>query len=178
MKSAIIAAIIFALVIIGGFAAWREWGRPTTPSAQPVPVTTTPGVEVQYLNSGLKFSFGMPDGILAQEGGDNGATIVKLHDASGTPFLEVVATPAKSDPSTFDAAAVAKIASSTKVSNATAVTVAPGVTGIAFDSTDPLWGGPSKEIWFAYKGYRYQISAAKANAELLDFVWKSWQWRK
>ena len=74
--------------------------------------------------------------------------------------------------------AVAKDAPGMQVSGASSVQMPGGITALEFTSTSAAWGGPSRELWFAHDGKRYQVSTPLADAKLLDFVRDSWQWRK
>jgi hypothetical protein len=184
MKSPIIAAIIFALIFgtVWFSMAHHRSGEGNTGAApaapKPVPIVQTPGVEVQYVNTSLKFSFTVPDGVLAQEFPGTSGIVVRLHDADGANHLAVFAAAGKSDPAVFTAEQVAKDAPGMSVTDAETHEMPGGVTALEFTSDSKTWGGPSRELWFAYNGTRYQASVPLADAKLLDFVRDHWQWRK
>lgn len=182
MKRPIIAAIIFA-IIFG--AVWfsvlhhRNGENSAAPAApKPVAIVQTPGVEIQYVNTALKFSFTVPDDVLAQEFPGTSGIVVRLHDPAGANHLAVFAAAGKSDSSAFTADQVTKDAPGMSVTDASAQTMPGGVTALEFTSDSKTWGGPSRELWFAYNGTRYQISVPLDDAKLLDFVRDHWQWRK
>jgi hypothetical protein len=186
MLRAFLAALVAVIVLLVGAGTWTLFHTASPASqapatavpAAPYMVRETRGVEARYVNTKRGFSLGMPEGLLAQEGTDtNGATDVRLHDAAGTPYLQVLIVPSDGDPAAMTLDAIEKDAPGTKAGNAIGVDVLPGVTGIAFEGENPLWGGASSELWFAYRGYRYQLSASLANAQLLAYIWNSWQWR-
>jgi hypothetical protein len=182
VKSAVIAALAFALVLGAGWYLFTHHeGKEgsTAPAApKPVPIVQTPGVEIQYVNTALKFSFTVPDGVLAQEFPGASGIVVRLHDAGGANHLAVFAAAGKGDPSAFTAAQVAQDAPGTSVADATSTPMTGGVTALEFTSTSTAWGGPSRELWFAHDGTRYQVSVPIADAKLLDFVRDHWQWRR
>lgn len=183
-------AIVAAVLIILGLGAWLLWpsagpastaGGPTVSATRPVPIKQIPGVEVNYINTDLKFSFGLPSGLMVQEEGNGTSTAgmtMKVHGNDGLPVLEVVTIPSKTAPAALTEEAIQKVVPGKEILSPTAVDVVAGVTGVAFESTSTLWRGASSELWFAYKGHLYQISAALENAPLLAFIWNSWQWRK
>lgn len=171
-------AIIGALIVVAG--AWALWpsGKPAAPVFVPIVIKTTPGVEVQYLNTDLNFSFQMPDGVYAQEfDGAKKGEVVRLHEADSTTHLAVFVAPSKTDPAAFTPDTVLKDAPGTLVASTSAVTLPGGITGLEFDSTSTAWGGPTRELWFAYKGNRYMVSVPRPDYALLDFTANSWQWR-
>lgn len=182
MRNAVVAAVLFALVLAGGWYLLRPHGEgnagapPAAP--KPVPIVQTPGVEVQYVNTALKFSFTVPDGVLAQEFPGTTGIVVRLHDAGGANHLAVFVAAGKSDAAAFTADQVAKDAPGTSIADATSTPMAGGVTALEFTSDSATWGGPSRELWFAYNGTRYVVSVPLTDAKLLDFVRDHWQWRK
>jgi hypothetical protein len=184
MNRTILIAVAVVIVALGGWLLWRghEGGggnaASTTPAVTPVVITETPGVEVQYLNTALKFSFGMPDGVYAQEFPGTSGIVVRLHQADSSTHLAVFVTPSKTDPAVFTADTVTADAPGTSVTDAAAASMPGGVTALEFTSSSTAWGGPSRELWFAYNGNRYQVSVPLVDAKLLDFVRDSWQWRK
>lgn len=184
MNRTILIAAAAVIVALGGWLLWRGHGgsggsnASTTPAVIPVAITQTPGVEVQYFNTALKFSFMMPDGVLAQEFPGTSGTVVRLHRPDTSTHLVVSVASSKTDPDAFTADTVAKDAPGMQVSGASSVQMPGGITALEFTSTSAAWGGPSRELWFAHDGKRYQVSTPLADAKLLDFVRDSWQWRK
>lgn len=177
---AIIAAVAAAL---GVWALVRHYPMPPAPTQVPqqvmaVPIVQTPGVEIQYVNTSLKFSFTVPDGVLAQEFPGTSGIVVRLHDAGGANHLALFVAAGKSDPAAFTVDQVAKDAPGTSVTDAENHEMPGGATALEFTSDSKTWGGPSRELWFAYNGTRYQISVPLADAKLLDFVRDHWQWRR
>lgn len=182
MKRPIIAAIIFA-IIFG--AVWfsmlhhrggEESAAPAAP--KPVAIVQTPGVEIQYVNTTLKFSFTVPDGVLAQEFPGTSGIVVRLHDPAGANHLAVFAAAGKNDPTAFTAEQVAKDAPGTSVTDAETHEMPGGARALEFTSESKTWGGPSRELWFAHNGTRYEVSVPLTDAKLLDFVRDHWQWRR
>jgi hypothetical protein len=183
MKRGAFAAIVLVLIVIAGWLLLRNHegaGNTNVTSAPPKPVAIvqTPGVEIQYLNTALKFSFVVPDGVLAQEFPGTSGIVVRLHDAGGANHLAVFAAAGKSDPPAFTAEQVQKDAPGTSVTDVEAHEMPGGITALEFTSESKAWDGSSRELWFAYNGTRYEVSVPIADAQLLDFVRDHWQWRK
>jgi len=181
----IVGIIVVVLLAGGGWLLWRgNAGREapgtasSTPAVVPVVVKETPGVEVQYLNTALKFSFKMPEGVYAQEFPGTSGIVVRLHEADNSNHLAVFVTPSKTDPDAFTADTVAADAPGTSIADASAVQMPGSVTAIEFTSNSTTWDGPSRELWFAYKGNRYEVSVPLVDTKLLDFARDSWQWRQ
>jgi hypothetical protein len=51
-----------------------------------------------------------------------------------------------------------------------------GGKGLAFRSNNPLFGS-SREVWFVYKGYLYQITTYTSQDELLQAIMNTWSLR-
>jgi hypothetical protein len=48
------------------------------------------------------------------------------------------------------------------------------VHGVRFRNNAEEWGGDGVSVWAAYNGYVYQISAARKDEDLLNFVITHW----
>ncbi len=135
-----------------------------------------PGIEVQYLNTTFNFFFDMPDGFLSQEYQTDvpGAQAVLIYNQSGDG-LEVLIIPSR-ESGTLTLAEIASDDPTVKPSHVEAAILSSGVHGLVFDSATSVWDGPARELWFLYKGNRYELAAPATDAALIDFVQKSWKW--
>jgi hypothetical protein len=51
-------------------------------------------------------------------------------------------------------------------------------SGLAFVSDNEAFGGRSREVWFVYDGYLYQISTYLGMDQLVQNVLASWTFRR
>ena len=62
-----------------------------------------------------------------------------------------------------------------KIEGAQPVLLGEQGKGLAFKSDNAAWGGASREVWFAFGGYLYQISTYERLDGLLRAVLATWQ---
>lgn len=164
----------------------------SSPAAEPSPSGTPqsgtslkkfaakPGVETRYIDDGLGFSFNVPDGFTVGAAKTNvpGAEAVTAENNAGDKLLIIVRPISGSLPS-LRVPDVQAISPGIAVEDSAPISVGKGIEGLAFDAADPQWNGADcAELWFSLGGYLFQVSAPRADANLLLFVWQSWKFPK
>ena len=91
--------------------------------------------------------------------------------------MGIIILPVTSSVSSITTDDIASISPNLQITNVQKVSVLPGVSGLAFESNNPAWKGSAVEFWFVYKGFLYEISAPSADADLVNFIWGSWEWQ-
>ncbi len=65
-----------------------------------------------------------------------------------------------------------------KMDNIQTVDIGVEHKGVAFISDNPDFGGASRDVWFVYKGFLYQISTYARLDSLLQSIFSTWQFGK
>jgi Concanavalin A-like lectin/glucanases superfamily len=87
--------------------------------------------------------------------------------ASPTLFLPIEVTPDTREESNsiLTADDIEQIASYYELSNAEPIEIAPGVVGMTFtDSKHPSFGTATENVWFAYRGSLYEVTASNGSS--------------
>lgn len=138
------------------------------------------GIETWYRDDRRPFLFRLPQGFSAKSYpiAPAGAEAVLVADDEGDGLV-ILITPAPGAGPDLTVQDVASLDPHFVQNGAVAVEIAPGAAGVAFTAEeDPLWQQPAAELWFYYRGDRYQISAPAADAGLIDFIWNAWIWQE
>ena len=156
--------------------------QPTTPDVSSKQQTTTfgrsivatSGVERWYSHTALAFSFQLPDGFNAPEidTGVKGTYGVWVHNDSGAQLVVFINPIAEG--SSISAAGIRDNLPGVTVYDVKDTYIGTVVHAVRFRNNSDEWGGDGVSVWAAYNGYVYQISAARKDEALLDFVTTHW----
>lgn len=137
-------------------------------------ITTTSGIERWYTNTTLNFSFRLPDGFSAPDIDTDVAGVygTKVYNDSGS-VLTVLVYPLTEGPSITIEDIRANLPG-TVISGVQEGFIGTVVRGISFRTNAEEWGGDGIAFWVAYNGHVYQLSAARKDQDLMDFVVANW----
>jgi hypothetical protein len=147
----------------------------TTPqSTNEGSLVTTSGVEHWYSNTALKFSFQLPDGFEAPEidTGAKGVYGVWVHNDAGAQLVVLINPIAEG--SSISAAGIKDNLPGVAVYDVQDTFIGTVVHAVKFRNNSDEWGGDGVSVWAAYNGHVYQISAARKDQDLLNFVITHW----
>lgn len=178
MRSASLLGIVCALgVVLAGYVFLvRVPEVQTNKPARVVPTPPKSGVEIRHRNEVNHFSFEIPAGYSAfeydVEERKAGAVVVQNQAGRGalilaTPFIEAeaVLTPER----------IKKDVPHLSVTNVQEVLIAEEVPGLAFDSSDAVWDGNAREVWFVHRHTLFQLSALRTDTQVLEAIVDTWR---
>lgn len=129
---------------------------------------------MRYVDETYHFSFELFSGFRAAEGTlRSGRYVITVENDTGVWMLIVVSPFDGTVPVLTKEMIVADVQDIT-ISNDEPFSIS-GVTGLLFDSTDPLWDGNARELWFVEGGYLYQLSTKREWQALLVESARSWR---
>lgn len=144
------------------------------------PITPAPtDLDQTYTNDVFGFVFKYPSTYTASSLGptvaDTGDTIL-VQNNKGSGF-QIVITPFDEEVSELTEARVRQDIPDMKMEGVMPVLLGANGKGLAFASDNEAFDGASREVWFVYKGYLYQISTYLKDDPLLQAVFGTWQFR-
>jgi hypothetical protein len=135
------------------------------------PQVLPPGY-VLYTNLRTEFSFGHPSTLKIREVDEGGGAFsVILEDITSAQGVQVFVVP-YAERSISEERFLKDVPSGVR-KNVMPTRVA-GVEAVSFDSEHALLG-PTKEVWFIYKGYLYEVAVPASSHELLSRVLSTWR---
>jgi len=171
--------IAICLVIAGAFWYLREpagsaGGLANSPLIIPNSISiSVPSLTQTYTDSAQHFSFNYPEDYAVREmPGDGDAPRTLVIESSSTG-IQIIITPDDTD-TNITAEVIREAISDMKVENPQSFPVGAN-SGLAFQSDNPAFNGASREVWFASKGFLYQISTYATNDQLLAAIFKTWK---
>ena len=191
MKSSYIAIIvILALVIAAAFLLPVRYhitpvSFTTDSAASSVPTTETASVvgnlptpasvllDKLYTNKRYRISFNYPSAFSVSSEVNNQGEVIIVHDALSTSGFQAYVTVYRDPDTTITKAKLLQNIPDLVIKNEQEVLVGPSGKGLAFVSE--TYGQEVREVWFAVRGYLYQITAPITSDEVLKQVLNSWQ---
>ena len=172
MKISLIITVIIFLTGAGVF--WYFQGPAQNLEVQPPSSSTPiPSLTQTYTDSAQHFSFNYPEGYSVREvSGDDTSRVLVIESASATDGIQIIITPDYLD-SSITAEAIHEAIPDMKVENPQSFPVGAN-SGLAFQSDNSAFGGASREVWFVYNGFLYQISTYAESDELLKKIFETW----
>lgn len=184
MKKSLLIYGPLALVLIGVGAFLIYRGGSTQPSTTPYQETLPPlgDLSETYTNYTLGFSVAMPKDFASTEiPGEGGVSTVLLQNKAGDG-IQIVVTPLgetlmELTPDRIRADIPDLQMSDIEVLRVEGPSAAGQVsyTGVAFRSDNEAFGGDSREVWFPFNGYLYQISTYARLDPLLKAMFATWK---
>ncbi len=138
-----------------------------------------------YSNAAWGFALKMPSDFSAyppnatprrdETGAPMGQAIV-LQNKSGAAVQIVVMPDSREVSNTIlTADDIEQLAPYNDLSQAEPIQIAPGVIGTTFtDTKHPAYGSSTEEVWFAYRGNRYEVTADAKNGALFKSMIATW----
>ena len=142
-------------------------GTSTTPSASLAGSNT-------FTDDSLGFSFAIPSGFHAQKTLDDSGETVLVQSSDAAHGFQVYITPFTDPASSVTKARIQSEAKLT-VADDSSVTVAGVAQGLQFDSTADT--PPTRQVWFVYNGYLYQVEVRASEVDLLQTILGSWTFK-
>lgn len=148
-----------------------------SPSAGEATNTASPAFALtkEYKNSKYAFSFNHPEdySVSFAEDDAEGDTLV-LQNARGEGF-QIIMRQTDENIKTISAEMIRRDIPDIVMENTQDVILGSSGRGVAFMSDNPIFGGQSREVWFARNKVFYQLSANVAKDALIQAVLSSWK---
>ena len=178
MKISLIITVIIFLTGAGVF--WYFQGPAQNLEVQPPSSSTPiPSLTQTYTDSAQHFSFNYPEGYSVREvSGDDTSRVLIIENTSTAALpteaggIQIIITPDYPDPS-ITVETIHEAIPDMKVENPQSFPVGAN-SGLAFQSDNSAFGGASREVWFVYNGFLYQISTYAESDELLKKIFETW----
>lgn len=170
MKKSFVIVIIIFLAGAGAFWYFRQpaGGAGGSPSA------SVPSLTQTYTDNVLHFSFNYPKDYSVREiQGESDARTLVIENSSTNSGIQIIITPDYPDPS-ITVETIREAIPDMKIENPQSFPVGAN-SGLTFQSDNPAFDGASREVWFAYNGYLYQISAYAKDDPLLAAIFATWK---
>lgn len=132
----------------------------------------TVALSQHYTNSAYGFSFSYPEGFHVGDVDDQNGSTVLVQDSAGHIGFQIYITPYNGN-TNLTADLIHQNLPDLHISNPQPINLASGGAGLAFLSDNSSLGN-SREVWFAFKGNLYQISAYQSQDTLLQRVLGTW----
>ncbi len=156
----IIAFLTVALVL--AFGAW--WYL--APAVQP----NLASGQTAYTNELYQFSFAAPEGYAVREG--DGVVFVEDKKGDG---IQILITPIDEDITVMTVERINADIPDMRITDTEPVEIGDARTGLAFKSDNEAFDGASREVWFVYGGYLYQISTYERLDPVLKQLFSTWE---
>lgn len=185
-----IVLVVFVLLATAALLLFFFWGNMLglmVPNAMSVSTTTggqltgraeeaVPTGFIKYQNEHFGFTFFHPPGGLKEHNEGFGAATVVYQDATNSFGFQVFVVPYKN--ATISEERFAADVPSGVRTNTVSVNIGKGaIQAVSFDSYDQALGD-TKEIWFLYNGYLYEVTTLKTAESLLAPILETWQFLK
>lgn len=125
-----------------------------------------------YAHPKYGFSFSYPDGWSAEAFQDDGGDGVAVQNQETGIMILIYPFP---EPGPISRERILKDVPDLKIKNEIVLKVA-GLDALGFE-TDEREFGPTKEVWFVYNGFLYQISGATGSGAALEKIIASWKFK-
>ncbi len=132
-----------------------------------------------YTHTKYNFSFLYPETYSATTFFDEAvqADVVLVQEAEKGVGFQIQITPFDVDVPVLTAERVKRDLPSMTISDVQEIDLGEYGKGIAFMSNNENFGGSSREIWFVWKGYLYQISTYKYLDSILQAIMNTWEFK-
>lgn len=123
-----------------------------------------------YINEAHRFSFTTPPGYSVQETD----TLVTVENATGEG-IQILMTPIDEDIPVLTAERIRADIPDLVITDTEEVDIGDSRKGLAFKSGNEAFDGASREVWFVFNGYLYQISTYERLDPILKQLFSTWQ---
>jgi hypothetical protein len=132
----------------------------------------------QFESKERGFSFLYPKNLKSSNiPNDSGEQVLVFQDAEKGQGFQIVISPFDEDISVLDEARIRMDLPDLKLENPEEVLLGNSGRGTAFLSDNESFAKNSREVWFVYKGYLYQISTYAHLDPLLQSVLATWEFK-
>ncbi len=151
--------ILAVALLIAALGVWW-YVSPSTPQAEPT----------QYTNEAYSFSFTTPPGYTVHETED----VVTVENTTGDG-IQILLTPVDEDIPVMTAERIRADIPDLVIADTETVEIGPDRLGLAFKSDNEAFDGASREVWFVFNGFLYQISTYERLDSVLKSIFNSWK---
>jgi|GEM_PF-890987 len=132
----------------------------------------------EYTSPVYGFSFKYPKDFTVTAVPDGtGAEAVLVQNPAKNIGVQILITKNDEPDSDMTEAAIRQNIPDLKISDFQEVLIGAGRKGLAFTSDNEAFGGASREVWFIFGGYIYQISTYAETDEFLKGLFGTWRFK-
>lgn len=184
-KSSILAAVTALALVVSGYFIWRYMAAEpqgisfTLQDATAVDVTgfSPDSADAEtYTHDGYRMSFKYPRGFKVISIPDDIGESIVVQDAEAKIGFQIYVSPFDESGSVITEERLRADIPDIVIEDAQPIALEEGSAGIAFITGEGQYR--TREVWFAYDGYLYQINAPLAYDALLQKVLSAWQFLK
>ena len=144
------------------------------------PAATSSSTSAQtkkYENAQYGFSFNYPTGFTIREFSEEGRISLIIQNEETSQIFQIYITPFNDKNFEVTSERIKRDIPDLPFSNSADVAVGGKANGVAFFSENEAFKGKTAEVWFADGKLFYQATASVKDAELLEEIIKSWEFR-
>ncbi len=148
-------------------------------TASPTSVDVPPLTQ-KYQDSKNGFSFNYPEGYSVTEANtDANSRTLLIQNASTSDGIQITLSPFTDSDTTITQEKIQADIPDMKVENPQPLAIlGQSGDGLAFESDNQAFNGDSREVWFVFHGYLYQVSTYAKDDPLLKAVFGTWVFGK
>ena len=191
MKFKKIHLIVFALIVVGTFLFFiikkdvpnipdNIWTPRANNQIKNQPLQLTSDNSVEYLNTSHSFSFKYPKDMKVEnfKESEDSPEVILVQNANEGKGFQIVITPFDEDVGNKLSKERIKLdVPDLLVKDEQSILIGQNGEGLAFLSDNADFGGKSREVWFVFNGFLYQISTYAHLDPILQSVFSTWQFK-
>ena len=171
-----IVIVIFIALVLTGFAFFYFSKEKGGGEGAPASFSEKSLTEV-YEDPQGRFTFKHPENFTVSVYPDELGEMLVLQGKNANEGFQMRIQPIDEDLTVITAERIRQDLPDIVMTDTQDVFVGEGGKGVAFISNDPLFGGKSREVWFAHKQVFYQITACFSADSLVQAVLGSWTFK-